>query len=57
MPPEEIEGCQPIEIAELDDYTAKEVAKLQAKTALSTAFAVELLSPSCTWGQVGRDTY
>ncbi|KAM5527153.1 hypothetical protein FOXYSP1_20422 [Fusarium oxysporum f. sp. phaseoli] len=38
-------------------YTAKEVAQLQAKTALSTTLAAGLLSPSCTWGQVGRDTY
>ncbi|KAJ0129318.1 hypothetical protein HZ326_27584 [Fusarium oxysporum f. sp. albedinis] len=44
-------GCQPIEIAELDGYTAKEVAQLQEKTALSTALAAKLLSPSCTWGQ------
>ncbi|KAH7191067.1 hypothetical protein BKA60DRAFT_203069 [Fusarium oxysporum] len=31
--------------------------QLQAKTALSTTLAAGLLSPSCTWGQVGRDTY
>ena len=46
-----------IEIAELDGYTTKEVAQLQEKTALSTALAAEILSPSCTWGQVGRVTY
>ncbi|KAH7190188.1 uncharacterized protein BKA55DRAFT_530387, partial [Fusarium redolens] len=51
------EGSRQGYITNQNGYTAKEVAKLQAKTALSTAFAAELLSPSCTWGQVGRDTY
>ncbi|KAI3567914.1 hypothetical protein IWW34DRAFT_641397, partial [Fusarium oxysporum f. sp. albedinis] len=36
-------------ITNQNGYTAKEVAQLQAKIALSTALAVELLSPSCTW--------
>ncbi|KAH7233823.1 uncharacterized protein BKA55DRAFT_522641, partial [Fusarium redolens] len=44
-------------ITNQNGYTAKEVAQLQEKTVLSTALAAKLLSPSCTWGQVGRDTY
>ncbi|KAI3573769.1 hypothetical protein IWW34DRAFT_139757 [Fusarium oxysporum f. sp. albedinis] len=44
-------------ITNQNGYTAKGVAQLQEKTALSTALAAELLSPSCTWGRVGRDTY
>ncbi|EGU74008.1 hypothetical protein FOXB_15481 [Fusarium oxysporum f. sp. conglutinans Fo5176] len=37
-------------ITNQNGYTAKEVAQLQAKTALSTALAAELLSPSWTDG-------